>query len=260
MITLLKMAEDNITDMDEILKRVKNVENTILQFCDQRHERREFVPKEVRKYCNYHQTTTHSNSECMSQRKYRFKSGINKGKEVKAMSEINKDNSCYFRCFVKPRNLYTNILCDTGSTRTFVDSDLCKAYNVPTFKIPPITAKAANGDERECTEACILTLINDRAGINEEIQCVIYFNLTPSIILGTDYLSKLGCVISLKEKTLQIKQSRMCFNIRHDLKSMEATQHKSNGSDFNEDSRAINYLLEKYRVQEPLRNSIPNQS
>ncbi|KAG0435475.1 Retrovirus-related Pol polyprotein from transposon 17.6, partial [Dictyocoela muelleri] len=198
---LLKLALDGITEPDKVYERINDFEKFLLSKIKDIKSMNKIEQKKVKnKWCDLHKSKSHSNDQCLVQKK-------------DAKNKINHIND-YTLLYIFINSLfskYTKVLIDSGASKSFINFDIINKKGISFSKESKINIKTATGQ----TQTTLGTIDMYMKIENEDefnVKLNIVKNLHEDIILGIDFLKYTDARIDIKNSYLHLPKKSIKFN------------------------------------------------
>ncbi|KAG0436561.1 hypothetical protein DMUE_4164 [Dictyocoela muelleri] len=157
------------------------------------------------KYCNFHNSSSHNDSECRAQRKPRNKGeNGNKGKTY-ALRELMKVPKTIEIPISINKYRHTALL-DTGSVENYISDKLASKFNIKTIELnTEKQAEMANGSLIKIKQFTNLSFKIDNYNNNVyKSMFHIIPNKNETIILGMHFICENDAIINIRKNTLNL--------------------------------------------------------
>lgn len=163
-----------------------------------------FVQKKITYKCKLHKTNTHTDDECLVQKKKKYPLKRENKEEMKVIKESdNCLNSIYFGCMLNnSRNIYKALI-DSGSTKSYISNRIVEKENLNVCNYESFRVILANGNEEIVMSSTVINLINKGSQKEYKVKLYILKTLTEDIILGNDFLNSFNCIINYNTRKLK---------------------------------------------------------
>lgn len=194
-------------------------------------EKGKFRPKGYQsgKWCNYHKTKSHNDSECNFQKTNKSeKNPKPRDERSNAIIMNKKEIQPVLKANIKAGTPEINALFDTGSSVSLIDYNLCIANEL---KIENVDSNlkgevfAANGHKIDVIGKVQLNVKFPSIPSTEfKIECLVTKNLEQNLIIGMDFLEEQETIINLRDGTITINNSavELPSNSQNDSMDQEA--------------------------------------
>ncbi|KAG0436253.1 hypothetical protein DMUE_4317 [Dictyocoela muelleri] len=161
--------------------------------------------KGMRKFCDYHQSTSHSNEECRYQKKRNTeKKSENKTKGYVICEPRIKARAIEMKMKIKDASL--DCLIDTGASYNFIPVYLAEELNLETRQIEEeIQVETASGESIMSSSIVRLEFyLNEDKNCRYKTDFYLFNSRSRNIILGMQFLKDNDAIINLKDNYIKI--------------------------------------------------------
>ncbi|KCZ80035.1 hypothetical protein H312_02553, partial [Anncaliia algerae PRA339] len=190
----VKFIEDGIQEIEIIMRRISEVERFLIEKNHKPPQQNTEHSREIRrdkyktKFCHYHKTASHNDTECLAQ-----KNTTGNGDRKKYKASVIKDSSSYsslikLNIFLESSKNVIEALIDSGATRCYINSEVCAKNKLDVVRIEPICIELANKNKLKVHEKCTITFKALPSKKIFKLSALVLKDLSNDLIIGNDFL------------------------------------------------------------------------